>query len=180
MNYRIIAFVATVLLFTWSCGNKTGVRDSKNDGNAVVQGDDGSLTLNLEKAACYSDKDNPASNTAEWNVRIAKPGRFKVWLTSATKDTTTLNYINAVKINLLDSFLEASPTCDKIIRNSSEISYPYYRADSYMGTFYVSEPGVYNIQVISEKILPNEAMNQVRDMSGDTRLLSVLLTPMTR
>jgi len=180
MNYRIIAFVATVLLFTWSCGNKAGVRDSKNDGNAVMQDEDGSLTLNLEKAACYSDKDNPASNTAEWNVMISKPGRFKVWLTSATKDTTALNYINAVKINLLDSFLEASPACDKIIKNSSDISYPYYRADSYMGTFYVSEPGVYNIQVISEKILPNEAMNQVRSMSGDTRLMSVLLTPMTR
>ena len=180
MKSRVIAFVITGLMFLWSCGNKSGVNDFKNEGNAIVQEEDGSLALDIDNAICYNDDSNPASNTAEWKVMISKPGRFKVWLTSATKDTTELSYVNSVKINLLDSSLEADPACDKIVRNSDDVPYSYFRADSYMGSFYVSEPGVYNVQVISEKILPREAMNQVQASADDTKLMSVLLTPMTR
>lgn len=180
MKGRFVAFFVTLILLSWSCGHKSALKEALSDGSAVVQEVDGSLELNIDKAACYNDEVNPASNTAEWKVVISKPGRFKVWLSSATKDTTALSYINSVKISLLDSFLEAAPACDKIIRDSSGITDPYYRADSYMGTFYVSEPGVYNVQVISEKIQPREAMNQARNSADDTKLMSVLLTPMTR
>ncbi len=180
MKSRIIASVAIVFMFLWSCGNNPASNESANDGNAVSQQEDGSLVLNIDRAACYNDASNPASNTAEWKVVIAKPGRFKVWLTSATRDTTDLSYVNAVKVTLLDSFLEVDPVCDKVVRNSDDISYPYFRADSYMGSFYVSEAGVYNVQVISEKILPREAMNQLTGLTDDTRLMSLLLTPMTR
>jgi hypothetical protein len=180
MKSRILAFVVAGVFFMWACGDRSGLKDAKNEVNAIIQEEDGSLALNLDKAACYNDETNPASNTAEWKVVISKPGRFKVWLSSATKDTTALSYINSVKISLLDSFLEVAPACDKIVKNSSDISYPYYRADSYMGTFYVSDPGVYNVQVISEKILPHEAMNQSQNSADDTKLMSVLLTPMTR
>ncbi|MFZ0283351.1 MAG: hypothetical protein WAL29_16995, partial [Bacteroidales bacterium] len=81
---------------------------------------------------------------------------------------------------LLDNQLEVDPACDKIVRNSGEVTYPYYRADSYMGSFYISEPGQYNIQVISEKVLPKEAMNNISSRPDDTRLMSVILTPNKR
>jgi hypothetical protein len=180
MKSRMIAFIVTGLMSMWACGDRSGLKEAINDGNTILQQEDGSLSLNLEKAACYNDEVNPASNTAEWKVVISKPGRFKVWLTSATKDTTELSYVNSVKIGLPDSFLEADPACDKIIRGANEVSYPYYRADSYMGSFYIQEPGVYNIQVISEKILPRQAMNQIQSSADDTKLMSVLLTPITR
>jgi hypothetical protein len=180
MKSKTIAFIVAGLMFMWACGDRSGLKETLNDGNTILQQEDGSLALNLEKAACYNDEVNPASNTAEWKVAISKPGRFKVWLSSATKDTTDLSYVNSVKIALIDSFLEADPACDKIIRDSNEVSWPYYRADSYMGSFYIQEAGVYNIQVISEKILPREAMNQIHSQADDTRLMSVLLTPITR
>jgi len=85
-----------------------------------------------------------------------------------------------VKVSLLDSFLEVDPVCDKVVKDSDDVAYPYFRAVSYMGSFYVSEPGVYNVQVISEKILPREAMNLSPASSVETKLMSVLLTPMTR
>ena len=180
MRGRTVAFIITGLIFLWSCGNKSGLSDLTNEGNAVAQQDDGSLVLDIDRAACYNDESNPASNTAEWKVMISKPGRFTVWLASATKDTTDLSYVNSVKVSLLDSFLEVDPVCDKVVRDSDEVSFPWFRADSYMGSFYVSEPGVYNVQVISEKILPREAMNLSPASSVETKLMSVLLTPMTR
>lgn len=178
MRIKFLAFAAFAAMLTWSCGNHSGKKGVAE--NAVIQQEDGTLSLNLEKATCYNDEVNPSSNTAEWNVVVSKPGRFKVWLSSATKDTTDLSYNNSVKISLLDYQLEAEPACDKIVHNSSEVSYPYYRADSYMGSFYISEPGVYNIQIISEKVLPREAMNNISAGPDDTRLMSVILTPNTR
>jgi hypothetical protein len=93
--------------------------------NAVLQQEDGTLSLDMEKATCYNDEFDPSSNTAEWNVVISKPGRFKVWLSSATKDTTELSYVNSVKISLLDNQLEVDPA---VIRcsESDKVSYPYF------------------------------------------------------
>jgi hypothetical protein len=148
--------------------------------NAILQEADGTFALKLEKATCYSDIVNPSSNTAEWNVVVSKPGTYKVWLSSATRDTTNLSYINSVKISFLDKFLEVDPGIDKVVRNSDNVSYPYFRADSYAGSFYISEPGEYSIQVISEKVLTKEAMNHNPSGKDDTKLMSVILTPMTR
>ncbi len=155
MKSKLFAIVGFISLLIWSCGTKSD-RNNVTE-NSVIQQEDGTLSLNMEKATCYNDEVNPSSNTAEWNVVVSKPGRFNVWLSSATKDTTDLSYMNSVKISLLDNQLEVDPACDKIVRNSNEVSYPYYRADSYMGSFYISEPGQYNIQVISEKVLPRKA-----------------------
>jgi hypothetical protein len=136
--------------------------------------------LILDKAECYSDIVNPSNNTADWNIVISKPGRFKVWLSSATKDTSDLNYANSVRISLLDDRLEVNPACDKIVRNSSDVHYPYFRADSYMGSIYVSEPGEYNIQLISEKVIAKNAESHNTSLADDTKLMSVILTPSTR
>ena len=178
MSRKVFTIISLVVLLVWSCGKKS---DSDSiSGNAILQEADGTLALNMEKATCYSDNVNPSSNTAEWNVVVTKPGTFKVWLSSATKDTTDLSYVNSVKISLMDKLLDVNPECDKVVLNSDNVSLPYFRADSYMGSFYISEPGVYSIQVISEKVLSKAAMNNSNSGLDDTKLMSVILTPMTR
>jgi hypothetical protein len=169
-------FVMVVVLL--SCGRKSDT--ARVSDNAVVQEADGTLALDMESAVCYSDQVNPSSNTAEWNVIVSKPGTYRVWLSSATRDTTQLNYNNSVRISFLDKLLEVDPEIDKVVLNSNDVTYPYFRADSYAGNFYISEPGEYSIQVISEKVLPRESWNNRADGEKDTRLVSVILTPMTR
>jgi hypothetical protein len=171
--------ILTVIVL-WSCGRNNSTNDTKDSENRVVQQDNGIVSLTLAKAGCYCDKVNPSNNTADWNFVISKPGRFKVWLSSATKDTSDLRYANSVRISLLDNHLEVNPACDKIIQNAEEVQYPYFRADSYVGSVYVSEPGEYNIQVISDKVVEGSAGAQGSVQANDTRLMSVILTPATR
>ena len=172
--------IGMVIIPFWSCGHLGSSKDMKEAENRIVQQNDGSISLILDKAACYSDVSDPSNNTADWDIVISKPGRFKVWLSSATKDTSFLHYANSVRISLLDDRLEANPGCDKIVRNSTEVHYPYYRADSYMGSIYVSEPGEYNIQLISEKVIARNAIPNSTAKVDDTKLMSVILTPTTR
>ena len=181
MKRRIsVYFIALVIIPVWSCGH-VGIKKDLNEAeNRILQQKDGTVSLILDKAACYSDLATPSNNTADWNVVISKPGRFKVWLSSATKDTSDLNYGSSVKISLLDDRLEVNPVCDKIVRNSSDVHYPYFRADSYMGSIYVSEPGEYNIQLISEKVIARNAGSYNTSLADDTKLMSVILTPITR
>jgi hypothetical protein len=172
--------ICLVLIGVWSCGrtdNKIGNREADNK---IFQQNDGTVSLILDKAECYNDAVTPSNNTADWNIVISKPGRFKVWLSSATKDTSDLNYANSVKICLLDDHLEANPACDKIVRNSDEVHFPYFRADSYMGSVLVTEPGEYNIQLISEKVTAKNTEMQKSSVSDDTQLMSVILTPVLR
>jgi hypothetical protein len=177
---RIEYLVLLVLLTSWSCGRLGKTKDLQEADNRIIQQNDGTVSLILDKAARYSDSSNPSNNTADWNVVISTQGRYKVWLSSATKDTSNLRYANTVKISLMNERLEANPACDKVVRNSSEVNYPYYRADSYMGSIYFSEPGEYNIQVISEKVFAKEEHSQANSVADDTRLMSVILTPTTR
>lgn len=178
MRNFVFTIVGTGVVLFWSCGHKTS--NESVSGNAILQAPDGSFALKMEKATCYSDMINPSSNTAEWDVVVSKPGRFKVWLSSATKDTTNLSYVNSVKVTLLDNLLEATPEPDRVVLNSKDVSYPYYQADSYMGSFYISDPGEYRIQVISEKVLSKEARQNGTTEPDNTKLMSVILTPMTR
>jgi hypothetical protein len=178
MRKSLFTIIGTSILLLWSCGHKAS--NESASGNAVLQAPDGSFALKMDKATCYSDLINPSSNTAEWNVVVSKPGRFKVWLSSATKDTTNLSYINSVKITLLDNLLEATPEPDRVVLNSKDVTYPYYQTDSFMGSFYISDPGEYRIQVISEKVLSKEARENGSSEPAKTKLMSVILTPMTR
>jgi hypothetical protein len=162
-----------VLSAIWfcSCGHIGNTRQQREADNRILQQKDGTVSLILDKAARYADASNPSNNTADWSVVISTPGRYKVWLSSATKDTSNLRYANSVKISLQDDRLEANPACDKIVRNSSEVNYPYFRADSYMGSIYFAEPGEYNIQVISEKVLAKGEETQINSLAADTRLM---------
>jgi hypothetical protein len=58
-----------------------------------------------------------------------------------------------VKVNILDDHLEVNPAVDKIVHNSGDVPFSYVRAYSYVGSFYIPEPGEYNIQVIREKVI---------------------------
>lgn len=180
MIRKIFAGLVILMIALWSCNSKSESKKIGGGDDLIIQQEDGTLSLKLEKAACYSNVSDPSSNTAEWNVVISQPGRYKVWLSSATKDTLDLDYNNSVRVSLLDNQLEVNPECDKIVQNSGDVTYPFYRADSYMGSFYISEPGEYSIQVISEKVISKEVRNQTAYLSDDTRLMSVILTPMTR
>jgi hypothetical protein len=175
-----VYFIILIIIRPWSCSHLESSKQLLVAKNRILQEKDGTVSLILDKAARYSDVVNPSNNTADWNVVISKPGRFKVWLSSATKDTSELNYLNSVRISLLDDQLEANPACDKIIRNSIDVHYPYFRADSYMGSVYVSEPGEYNIQLISEKVIAKETDSRNASLADDTKLMSVILTPTTR
>ncbi len=161
----------------------SGVKSDTGNNKSVArikQQDDGTIALNIEKASCYNDNTNPSYNTAEWDFIVSRAGRYGVWLSTATKDTMDLQYSNSVKINLLDERLEGKPVGNRIVLNATDVKYPYYRADSYMGTFYIQEPGEYSIQVISEKVLPKEKIKEEPSLSENSRLMSVILTPMTR
>jgi hypothetical protein len=148
--------------------------------NKILQQSDGSISLKVEKADCYRDKVNPSSNTAEWNVVVSKSGRFNVWLSSATKDTTDLKYDNSVKLNILESRFEVRPGCDKIIRNSNDVMYPYFRADSFVGSLYIQDTGLFNVQIISEKIVAADLKKGESSATENSKLLSVFFTPVTR
>jgi hypothetical protein len=98
-------------------------------------------------------------------------------LSSATKDTTDLKYKNSVKLSILDNRLEVHPACDKIIRNSTEVTYPYFRADSFLGSLYIQDTGLYNIQIISEKIVARDINKASGPDTENSKILSVFLTP---
>jgi hypothetical protein len=178
----ITGMLMTGVMLFYSCSNsvKTTSENKLNAENSILQQEDGTISLKLDKAECYQDKVNPSSNTAEWSVFVSKSGRYNVWLSSATRDTTDLKYMNSVKLSILDNRLEARPACDKIFQSSADVTYPYFRADSFMGSLYIQDTGVFYIQVISEKIIPQDNRNSENSVSDNSKLLSVFLTPITQ
>jgi hypothetical protein len=182
MERKIFVLLVIVgVSFIYSCRNDGGqmIANSSSEQNRIMQQKDGTISLKVDKAACYSDRQDPASNTAEWSVVVSKSGRFNVWLSSATKDTTNLDYQHSVMLSFQDKRLEARPKCDRVVRNSSDVTYPYYRADSFLGSLYIQDTGMYNVQVISDKILPKEERVNRQSTVNMTKLLSVVLTPTT-
>jgi len=172
--------LSLTVVFLCYCNNRSDRKIVKTGDEIIIQQEDGTISLKLENAGCYSDVINPSNNTAEWNMVISKPGHYKVWLSSATRDTIDLNYTGTVKVNLLDSQLVVIPLCDKIIQNSKDVSYPYFQADSYLGSFYISEAGEYSIQVISEKVISKESGSHTASLSDSPKLMAIILTPITR
>jgi hypothetical protein len=148
--------------------------------NEILQQKDGTISLKIDKAECYHDLVNPASNTAEWNVVVSKSGRYDVWLSSATIDTTDLKYKNSVLLSISDNRLETLPIVNRVVQNSSDVSRPYYQADSFMGSLYLQDTGVYSVQVISDRILPKDFNPGGSAPEDLTKILSVSLTPAKR
>ena len=162
--------------FLFSCNNAQGPvgGNEQHSMKKVVQQPDGSIALHVKKADSYRNKKNPSTNTAEWNVVISKSGRFDVWLSSVTTDTTDLGYDNKVLLNINNNILNIHPAVNKVVKNDPEVAYPYLRADSFMGVMYIQDTGLYLVQVISDKILPEEVQDEIFEK---TKLLSITLTP---
>jgi hypothetical protein len=179
---KLVLIFLMGISFLYSCSNSNDSKEEKNQltVNKVLQQADGSISLHVKKAECYSDKVNPSSNTAEWNVVVSKSGRYNVWLTSATTDTTNLEYRNKVLLSVQDNRLEAQPAIDKVVTNSADVNYPYFRADSFMGSLYIQDTGLFAVQIISDKILPEDNHNDNSRAGERTKLLSVFLTPVVR
>jgi len=179
-NICMTAFAALLVFTVSSCGNQGNPTVNDDSENRIMQQEDGTVSLKLAEAATYNDPENPAGNTAEWEVVITKPGRYKVWLTSATKDTMDLRYSQAVKISLMDDQLEGKPVCDKILENAGIVHDSYFIAESYMGSFFIQDSGEYKVQVISEKVDPKKIARQNTSPMDDTMMISVILAPATR
>lgn len=173
-SFTIIVFILSISI---SCNNSS---NSNGKAEKITQQADGTISLLLEKASLYNCESNPANNTAEWNFIVSRPGRYGVWLSTATTDTMDLRYSSSVKISLQDERIEAKPVGNKIVLNANDVKYPYYRADSYMGTFYIEQAGEYSIQVINEKVISVDKKQDSDNNSNSTRMMSVVLTPMTR
>jgi hypothetical protein len=174
-----LSITGCIILICASCTN-SGSGKIISSSDKVTQQADGTISLKLEKASFYKCETDPSNNTAEWNIVVSRPGTYGVWISTATTDTMNLRYSGSVKINLQDERIEARPNGDKIVLNALDVKYPYFRADSYMGTFYIEQPGEYSIQVISEKVIPVSRKEEVAKNDNTTRMMSVVLTPMTR
>jgi len=179
MKIKLFLSLGLASILLWNCSNMSERKVVKTDDKLINQREGGTISLKLAEAGCYIDVTEPSNNTAEWNVNIKKTGRYKVWLSSATKDTINLNYSHSIKVNLPDSELVVIPKCDIILKDSQDVTFPYFRADSYIGSFYISDPGEYNIQVVSDKVISKSAGNKTSSPSDNSKLMAVILSPMT-
>ena len=166
--------VVTLVALIYSCSNsgKDYKIASQVPIDKILQDEDGTISLEVEEAATYSDMSNPSDNTAEWNVQVSKKGRYNVWLSSYTRDSTNLDYKDSVRVSIMDDKgLKAIPSADRIIHNPTDVQLPY-RADSYIGSVFIRDTGLVSIQVMSEKIIPEAKSSGAED----SKLVSVILT----
>ncbi|MCD4769553.1 MAG: hypothetical protein K8R35_05240 [Bacteroidales bacterium] len=129
-------------------------RGGEDDTAAVIQKGKGDISLRLKDAYLLYDEDYPERNTAEWRIEVCSSGRYEVWLSSLTRDTMNLSYNEPVIVTFGDDRIENQPVGNKIILDDIEKTSPYFRADSKIGSIFIDDPGHYNLQVISEKVLP--------------------------
>ena len=172
--------IGVVLFFSCNSGVQTDENKKMVAENKIVQQKDGTISLKIDNAECFQDMVNPSSNTAEWNVLASKSGRYDVWLSSATKDTTDLKYKNSVLLSIRDNRFEKLPVVNRVIQNSSDVSRPYFQADSFIGSLYIQDTGVYSVQVISDRILPKNFKASGSSTDDHTKILSVSLTPASK
>jgi hypothetical protein len=165
-----------------SCNNAVRSEENRNmvAEDKILQQKDGTISMKIDKAECYHDMVNPSINTAEWNVVVSKSGRYDVWLSSATLDTIDLKYKDSVLLSIRDNRFETLPIVTRVVQNSSDVSRPFYQADSFMGSLYIQDTGVYSVQVISDRILPKDFKPGGSSSDDQTKILSVSLTPAKR
>ena len=178
-KHHLTAIIGLLALLAISCGNQGNNKETVDAGNRILQQEDGTVSLGINQASLYSDPVRPSGNTAEWHIVISKPGRYNVWLTSATKDTMDLKYPNTVSVILSDNKLEVKPVCNRLSSINVDVPESYFLADSFMGSFFISDSGVYNIQVISEKVTSLISGTDGSRAGDDTMLIALELSPVT-
>ncbi|MEE4115548.1 MAG: hypothetical protein V2I37_05235 [Marinilabiliaceae bacterium] len=171
----ILGMVMLVSVAMWGCNNNTR-SDSDTDFDEIVQASDGIILLSMEDAYVLQDITEPKRNTAEWSFKVLNKGRYEVWLTSHTKDTMNLSYEKPVIVHFGDTRLEVQPVGNEIVLNDMKVVKPYFRADSRIGSILIEDTGSYNIQVISEKVVPPEVSLR---SSASTIMDKLYLIPQT-
>jgi hypothetical protein len=136
------------------------------------------VILMINDAALIQVDSNPQYNTAEWHFKVDKAGRYDVWLSSLTCDTSHLQFDDNVIITAGDTRLDKRPVGDEIVTTDNSVKAPWYRADSHMGSIFFSKPGEYQVQVISDKV--ERHASDLSDLSVDKHTLinSLILKPM--
>ncbi len=173
----ITVLAIAVLAGFASCGNE-GKNNSANDkGNGDVAARGEGVVLLIADADLIEVDGNPQYNTAEWVFRVEKPGRYDVWLSSLTLDTTRLRFAENVVITAGETKLAKKPSGDQIVTEDESVKEPWFRADSHMGSIFFSKPGEYPVQVISDRVEAHG--NDLSQLSLDehTIINSVILKP---
>jgi hypothetical protein len=176
---RKIGMVAvTVLLAGTSCKENGVASDRKTDKNDRPFGYEGGVTLLIKDADLIQVDSNPQHNTAEWQFKVNKPGRYDVWLSSLTCDTSHLLFAENVTITAGDARLEKKPVGDEIVIDDKSVKSPWYRADSHMGSVFFSKPGEYQVQVISDRVMRLPSDPAALTVDKHTLINSLILKPM--
>lgn len=170
-------FIVILLVGLAGCGGRNNETGQEQSTTSIIQKEDGSIILELEKAFLWQDSLNPYMNTAEWSLNITNRGRYELWITSFTKDTMDLKYDSPVTVTFGDKRIRKTPVGNEIVLDSPAVKSDYYRADSKIGSVYIDRPGHYNIQVVSSKVLASDL--NVNGKGRHTLMKSLIIKPMT-
>ncbi|MBE0677961.1 MAG: hypothetical protein IH592_04265 [Bacteroidales bacterium] len=171
-----------VMVFPMTACNDTGGagKESKKARSEKTAGQAEGVTLLIRDAALIQVDSNPQYNTAEWHFTVVKAGRYDVWLSSLTCDTTYLSFGDSVIITAGDTRLTGRPVGDEIVTEDLSVKEPWYRADSHMGSIFFSKPGEYQVQVISDRVEKLSADLSGLSVDKQTLINSLILKPMVR
>lgn len=174
---RVRFIVITVSIILLSACNNQGKRNKEVYDDDIVQKTNGHILLSMKDAYMHYDKENPDQSTAEWGFTVNSKGRYEIWLSSLTLDTMNLSYEEPVIIHFGDKRIEKQPVGNRIVLDDDHVVFPYYRADSKLGSILIEDSGHYNLQVISEKVLPVTEDSEIATAS--TILEQIILVPLT-
>jgi len=170
-------FALVVLMSMTGCKDNKATADSKSNKSDIIVRESG-VTLMITDADLIEVDSNPRYNTAEWNFTVKDAGRYDVWLSSLTCDTAHLRFNDLVTITAGDERIEKKPVGDEIVTDDMSVKQPWYRADSHMGSIFFKEPGVYQVQVISDRVMTHSADLSKLSIDQHTLINSLILKPM--
>lgn len=173
MKGAAIVLAIAAFLDLASCKNDNNHNGRNN--SSAANGE--SIVLNITEAELIQVDDKPQYNTAEWLFSVEEPGRYDVWLSSLTVDTTQLLFAENVIITAGETKLEKKPVGDRIVTEDGSASGPWFRADSHMGSVFFSKPGEYQVQVISDRVEPHGTDISQLSLDKHTLINSVILKP---
>ncbi|MRR21849.1 hypothetical protein EG830_02580 [bacterium] len=180
---KLISGTATVLAVAVFFGLTSCNSDNNHNGKAGNGNNDSAgvnsegIVLSIAEAELIEVDDKPQYNTAEWLFTVEKPGRYDVWLSSLTVDTTHLRFGDDVIITAGETKLEKLPVSDRVVTEDKSIKEPWFRADSHMGSVFFSKPGEYQVQVISDRVGQVASDLTQLSIAQHTLINSVILKP---
>jgi hypothetical protein len=170
-------FALVALMSMTGCKDNKSTADNKS-GKSDRPTREGGVTLLIADADLIEVDSNPRYNTAEWNFTVKDAGRYDVWLSSLTCDTAHLRFNDLVTITAGDERIEKKPVGDEIVTDDKSVMEPWYRADSHMGSIFFKEPGEYQVQVISDRVIPHSSDLSKLSVDKHTLINSLILKPM--